>query len=98
MSGTVNMGVGALVHMLGGGSRHNASEFYGRTVIAAGLSDERLSLTLEDGEIIQIWDDGQSCCESRYITCDDDLSKIIGGKLVRIETREAENQPNPDDC
>lgn len=82
------LGVGAVIHILGGGSKHSASEFYGRKVVSAELKDERLSLVLDDGEVIQIWDDAQSCCESRYITCDDDLSKLIGGKLSKIEVRE----------
>lgn len=32
-----------------------------------------------------ITDDGQSCCESRYLTCDDDLDTFRLGRIVKIE-------------
>jgi hypothetical protein len=88
-------GVGAMIHYLSGGTRHSASEFYGRRIVSAALdsgeSPNGIRLSFDDGTVIRIWDDGQSCCESRYTTTDDDLSKIIGGVLRRIETKEAPN-------
>lgn len=84
-----------MLHALGGGSRHNPDEFYGRKIIAAALCEVNggntngIRLTFDDGSAIRIWDDGQSCCESRYTTTDDDLSKIVGGVLRRIETKPA---------
>lgn len=89
-----------MLHMLGGGSEHSASEYYGRKIVAAemrkadGISRwdangrDSLRLTFEGGQQIAISDDGQSCCESRYMTTDDDLAKIIGGTLTRIETKD----------
>lgn len=81
-------GIGALLHYLSGGSRHNPSEFYGKRITAASKDDNELLLSFEDGTKIKLWDDGQSCCESRYMTTDDDLSKIVGGVLTRIEAKE----------
>lgn len=83
------LGMGAMLHMLGGGSRRSANEFYGKQIVAAQVIDDGFELTFEGGERIRIWDDGQSCCESRYMTCDDDVSKIVGGVLRRIEVRDA---------
>jgi hypothetical protein len=91
------MGIGAMIHMLGGGSEHSASEYYGRTICGAEIVDNRLRLTLDGGQKIEIWDNGQSCCESRYMTCDDDLNSLCGHKIVRIEAKDGPNQSADDD-
>lgn len=31
------MGIGAMLHVLGGGSEHSAEEYYGRKIVAAEL-------------------------------------------------------------
>ena len=80
-------GIGAMLHMLGGGSEHNPDEFYGRKITEASCSDECLRISFDDGVTIQISDEGQSCCESRYITCDDDPTDLVGCTLRAIETR-----------
>lgn len=83
-----------MMHILGGGSEHSASEYYGQRIDEAEMKEERLRLKLSGGKIIEIWDDAQSCCESRYITTDDDLATIIGGILVRIEAKDGPNIPD----
>lgn len=90
------LGVGVMIHQLCGGSKHNADEFYGATVLAAKMAEEKLTLTLDSGKEIDIFDDGQSCCESRYMRTDDDLQNLVGGKLIRIEAKDAPNVPNPE--
>jgi hypothetical protein len=77
-----------MLHLLGGRSEHSASEYVGRTIVSATLADERLTLTFTDGARIAIFDDGQSCCESRYVTTDDDIASLVGRKLVRIEAKD----------
>lgn len=81
-------GVGSLLHDLGGGSENDPEKFYGRKIVAATVGGDRLRLEFEDGEKIAVWDDGQSCCESRYMTCDDDLGVLVGGTLRKIEVKE----------
>lgn len=76
-----------MLHYLGGGTRHSASEFYGKTIASAAMENDRLKLSFTDGTLIEIWDDCQSCCEHRYMTCDDDLAKIIGGNLIRMDVK-----------
>ncbi len=83
-----NLGMGAMLHMLSGGSEHSAEEYYGLTVTGARIDDGRLTLELDNGKTIQIWDDGQSCCEHRYMSTDDDVSSLIGGKLINIEAKD----------
>lgn len=87
-------GIGAMIHWIGGGSEHSASEYYGQKIVSAALVNDRLQLALGNGKNIAIWDDGQSCCESRYITCDDDLSKLVGGTITRIEVKDAPDRPD----
>jgi len=84
------LGMGAMLHYLVGGSANSADKYYGRTVIAASLDAEndKLLIGFDDGVTIAIWDDGQSCCESRYMRTDDDVSSLVGGRLLRIEAKE----------
>ena len=82
-----HLGMGVMIWALGGGSPKSADDYYGRTVTSADINDERLLMTFDDGVTIKIWDNGQSCCESRYITCDDDPKNLIGGKLIKIEVK-----------
>lgn len=89
-------GIGAMFHYLSGGSAHSAEEYYGATVLDAEMGGERLTLKLDTGTTIQIWDDGQSCCETRYMTTDDSVSDLVGGKLVRIEAKPADDIADDD--
>lgn len=83
-------GIGAMLHYLGGGSENAPDKYYGRKIVEARLypSDSEaagLHLKFDDGVVIRLWDDGQSCCESRYMTTDDDPAELVGQKLVKIE-------------
>jgi hypothetical protein len=85
---TSQPGIGAMLHYLGGGSKEDPKSFYGRTITAAELRDDKFHLSFDDGQKIAIWDDGQSCCEHRYMKCDDDPASLVGHKLTRIEAKE----------
>lgn len=79
------------------GRYHPAAKYAGRTVIAADISENEFRLSFEDGARIMIWDDGQSCCESRYLTTDDDLGDLIGKKFWYVETKPVEVQEDGDE-
>jgi len=82
-------GIGARLHYLGGGSEHSADEYYGQKILAAEITDDRLCLSLSpSGKTIEIWDNGQSCCESRFMTTDDDVKSLVGHELRRIEAKD----------
>jgi len=53
------------------------------------LDDNALRFEFEDGFKMRLHDAGQSCCESRYMKCDDDLEHFVGAKLKNAEVREA---------
>lgn len=82
------LGIGAMLHVLGGGSENSADKYYGREITKAEKIDDRLALTFADGVTIEVWDNGQSCCESRYMTTDDDIQSLVGHKLIKIETKD----------
>jgi hypothetical protein len=62
-------------------------KFYGRTICGASIENDELVLVLDGPEKIAIFDGGQSCCESRYMSTDDELSSLIGHTLTRIEAK-----------
>lgn len=96
-------GIGAMLHILSGGSEEDPAKYYGRTITRAELvktdsfpakswrdtPDEldALNIWFADGTHIRLFDDGQSCCESRYITTDDDPHTLAGKRLARIEAK-----------
>lgn len=61
------------------------------------ITDNALVLTFARGSLealndcpaqrARIWDSGQSCCESRYMHCDDDLSKYVGARFLGAAVR-----------
>jgi len=62
------------------------TEIVGLVIKEVVRPEDSLAIHFTDGSIIMIRDDGQSCCESRYMTCDDDLTGYEGGQLVGIDT------------
>lgn len=88
MTDVSRLGMGAMLDMLSGGSKHSSSEFEGKGIRAASFDGDRLRLSFDDGTAIDISDKAQSCCESRYITTDDDVSSLVGGVLRGIFVKE----------
>jgi hypothetical protein len=48
-----------------------------------------LRVVFDDGGVIVLADRGQDCCETRYMTCDDDLQSFTGARLVGVEVADA---------
>lgn len=48
---------------------------------------DRLSIAFTGGPTVEIYDNGQSCCETRYMLTDDDLTTFVGAEFrgVRIQ-------------
>jgi hypothetical protein len=51
-------------------------------------ADGSLAVTLTDGRSFMLYDAGRSCCEVRYMTCDDDLAAFVGASIVGAEVRD----------
>jgi hypothetical protein len=60
----------------------------GKTIAHVALADDELRMLFTDGTGIRLWDDAQSCCESRYMRTDDTLSDFHGAKLIGGEIRD----------
>jgi hypothetical protein len=88
-----NPGLGVMLSTLGGNAESAAAmtEAIGKRIVALELSEEKLSIALSDGSRVELFDDGQSCCESRYMRTDDSLSDFVGAELRGAEVREAAN-------
>lgn len=86
------LGMGVMINALFGRSdRMTAEEFESLkqgVISSVTLTDNMIKVKLEDGRILVLTDDGQSCCESRYITTDDDLSYFAGASLIDVDLGE----------
>lgn len=62
----------------------------GKEISNVSLTDDNLIITFTDGTLLNFRDDGQSCCEYRYFSCDgDNLSEFVGAKYVEAYVKDA---------
>jgi hypothetical protein len=82
-----------MIHHLSRGSKHAPSEYAGRLIVDAKLQDEEaLILTFGDGTRIKIFDDGQSCCEHRYMTTGDDVQSLVNHNFVGAQVKDGPDE------
>lgn len=55
-------------------------------------ANDKLRIKFLDGTTAKVWDDGQCCCESRYMTTDDDLAEYAGATFLGMEVRDAPDE------
>jgi hypothetical protein len=87
-----NLGMGVMIHMLFGGNADDVAAVrgaIGKTIASVELKDEALQFAFADGSTLKLWDDGQSCCESRYMRTDDNLADFVGATFTDLEMRDA---------
>lgn len=84
-------GMGVMIQMLGGNAEtvDALEQTIGKTIAGMSMENNSLRIAMADGRTLMLDDGGQSCCEHRYMTCDDDLSGYEGATLVNVETRDA---------
>lgn len=89
------LGMGVMIRMLGGNKEtvEAIRASLGKKIRAAELSGNTLELTFDDGSVLALADNGQSCCEERYMRTDDDLTKFAGATFDDIELAEAPSLP-----
>lgn len=89
-----NMGIGVMIgHLAGNEDSVDAfTGVIGKTITSLVLgNDDALHFVFDDGSKIKLFDDGQSCCESRYMRTDDDLNDYVSAKLLGAEVKDAPN-------
>lgn len=79
-------GMAVMLRDLMGGSDKSASDYYGKTIenIIFDKEQNHLNIYFTDGAAFQLEDLGQSCCEARYMTFDDDINLLNGEILKEI--------------
>ena len=91
------LGMGVMIRALSGADYESAKAVQaaiGKRVVSVDLvsgNPDELRIVLDDGSTLVLWDDGQSCCESRYMLTDDDVTSFVGSTLRGVEVREAPN-------
>ena len=94
-----NLGLGVMLQMLSGSgerSRRAVAASVGKKIISTKVEDDVVTLVFEGGAVLRLRDDGQSCCERRYLMTDDDPAELAGTTLVDIEIREAPYEDDGD--
>ncbi len=89
----MKLGVGVMIRMLGG-NEDSVNAFVpcvNKTINNLVIEDDKLRFTFDDGTRLDLVDNGQSCCESRYMQTDDDLGYFVGSRLLGAEVKEAPN-------
>lgn len=84
------LGFGVINKLFGDGNKTALSlqAALGHTISGVVLQgDELILVGLNNGQTLRITDEGQSCCERRYITTDADLPSYIGRKIVDFQLR-----------
>jgi len=92
------IGMGAMLHTLRGGSDKSAENYIGRKIRRAKFVADEFSIEFDDGVKIKITDEGQSCCENRYMTCDDKPSDLDGKILTAIRVKEVKDEDKDYEC
>jgi hypothetical protein len=87
-----------MIGMLGG-TEETVKAYHasmGKTISGLTLEEEGRFITIDfhDGTNLRVADEGQSCCESRYMRTDDDMQHFVGAKLTGLEIKEAPNEPD----
>lgn len=84
------LGIGVMIrHLCGNESTVTAYKgALGKTIKDTELTDSALILRFTDGTGIRIADEGQSCCEHRYMTTDDDPKEHIGHTFTGAEIKD----------
>ncbi len=87
-------GLGVMLGMLGGNEEtvNTVKSALDKVIEKVWLDEDRLKFKFTDGTGIYLYDDGQSCCEERYMRTDDDLSEYSGAKLLDFELKDAPEQ------
>jgi hypothetical protein len=84
-------GIGVMIGFLGGNAEtvETIKTAIGKKIARLWLAGDALHFHFEDGTGMRLFDDGQSCCESRYMVIDDDLEYHSGAVLKDVQLREA---------
>lgn len=84
------LGIGAMLGLLSGNELTGKAikSSLGKIIEKVDVNDDVLTFIFNDSSVLNIRDDGQSCCEHRYMSCDDDLSYFNGSTLLDLQLKD----------
>jgi hypothetical protein len=82
---SMSLGLGVMIKMLCGCDEVDLSQLNNGIITNVSLDDDTLAIEFDSGKRLRIKDEGQSCCEHRYMTTDDDLPYYSGSKFMGAE-------------
>lgn len=92
------VGIGVMLHTIFGDSDTNSAmlQAQGKIIAALSISDKELTIKFNDETGIVLFDDGQSCCEHRYMHTDDNLPDFIGAQFLGAKIQDGPTET--DEC
>ena len=87
-----NLGlVGVMISMLGENREtvQAMEDSVGQVIDSIELNNEVLILTFKGGNRLELYDDGQCCCESRYMRTDDNMNDFKEAKFLGAEIKKS---------
>lgn len=88
------LGLGVMIQALSGRQSVDTSHYLNKPIKLIVKYDDLIKFVFEDNTCVLLSDEGQSCCEHRYVTCDDELESFYGRKIISIEQREVDTVHN----
>lgn len=67
--------------MISDEAKIKVEDIQGKEISSIALKDDILMIDFEDGTQVDIFDDGQSCCEDRYMSTDEDYFDSYKGAI-----------------
>lgn len=88
------LGLGVMIKFLGGNEEtvNAIKSSIGKKIKKVWLDEgeNRLKFEFEDDSILEMYDDGQSCCEHRFMRTDDNLDEYAGATLLNFELKDVD--------
>jgi hypothetical protein len=85
----MNTGLGVLINALTNDHGEDVMiKAIGQKITNLKIENNQLQFHFDNGLKMGISDEGQSCCEERYMTTDDDLNTFIGATLIDLQLRD----------
>lgn len=79
------VGLGVMMRVLTGERNQAIVGAEGKEIKEASINEHSVVLRFVDDTSLTLSDHGQSCCESRYMSSDDDVKSMVGGKFIKAE-------------
>lgn len=99
MTNVSKLGIGVMINMLAGNKStvETIEKALNQKITSIKFADDALHFVMESGLKFRLEDDGQSCCEKRYMNCDDALEQFVGATFRSVEIREMPDLSNNED-